>query len=338
MDLHCHGGGGVSFADGEAAARTALETHRRHGTTTSLASLVTDTEDALVAQVRALDVLVAGDELAGVHLEGPWLSPLHPGAHRADLLTVPTPAAASRLVGPSVRVVTLAPELPGGLEVVARLREQGVVAALGHSDATWDQARSALDAGTTLATHLHNAARPVHHREPGPVLALLEDPRAVVELVADGVHLHPATLRSSAARAAGGFALVTDAMAAAGAGDGTYRLGSVEVRVEDGVARTADTGAVAGSTLTLDRALRHAVHAAGVPLVDAVIALTRTPATVLGREDVGVLRPGSRADLVCLDGDLRVLGVLRRGRWVGGTVGSVRPPHPARPSPGRTAP
>lgn len=319
VDGHCHGGGGAAFTDGAAAARTAAAMHHRHGTTTLVASLVTDGLDALERQVRALAPLVAADELAGIHLEGPWLSPAHRGAHRPDLLRDSDPVEVTRLLdagGGAVRMVTLAPELPGGMAAVRVLADRGVLAALGHSDASYAQACEAIEAGANVATHLYNAERGMHHREPGPVPALLDDPRVVVELIADGVHVHPAMVAFAASRAAGGFVLVTDAMAAAGAADGDYLLGPLEVRVTDGVARVVATGAIAGSTLTLDRAVRFAVAEAGLPLPDVLAAATSRPARLLGRDDLGRLAAGAYADLVALDAELRVAGVMRRGDWL----------------------
>lgn len=321
VDGHCHGGGGAAFTDGAQAARTAAAMHHRHGTTTVVASLVTDGLDALEHQVRALAPLVEAGELAGIHLEGPWLSPAHRGAHRPDLLRDPAPVEVTRLLdaaGGTVTMVTLAPELAGGIEAVRLLADRGVLAALGHSDASYAQACTAIDAGATVATHLYNAERGIHHREPGPVPALLDAPGVVVELIADGVHVHPAMVAFAARRARGGFVLVTDAMAAAGAADGDYLLGPLEVRVTEGVARVVATGAIAGSTLTLDRAVRFAVAEAGLPLPDVLGAATSRPARLLGRDDVGRLAAGGYADLVALDAELRLVAVMRRGEWLSG--------------------
>lgn len=320
VDLHCHGGQGFSYSEGADAARQALLAHRRHGTTSMVASLATDTLDSLATQLRDLAPLVAGDELVGVHLEGPWLSETHCGAHDATLLRDPDPTEVTVLLDSApgaVVMVTLAAERPGGLATVERLSAGGVLAALGHSDAGYETAQAAIDAGARVATHLFNAERALHHREPGLVLALLERDEVTVELIADGVHLHPAVLRSAAIRKPSRFALVTDAMAAAAVGDGDYLLGTRNVQVRKGVARLARTGVLAGSVLTLDAALRHAVQVAGLDLLDAVAAVTRTPADLLARPDLGRLEAGARADLVVLDDRLEVRGVMRNGRWVG---------------------
>jgi N-acetylglucosamine-6-phosphate deacetylase len=320
VDAHAHGGGGAAFTSGDPAdAATVLAAHRAHGTTSMVASLVTDTLDRLERSVRALAPLVRGGGLAGIHLEGPWLSGGLCGAHDPALLRAPDPAEVSRLLDAgegTVRMVTLAPELDGGLASVALLAERGVLAALGHSDATYAQASQALDAGVSVATHLFNAMRPIHHREPGPVPALVQDPRASIELIADGIHLHPEVLRWAATTAAHRFVLVTDAMGAAGAGDGDYVLGPAAVRVRDGVARLASNGAIAGSTLTMDRAVRYAVQTAGLAFDAVVEAATATPARLLGLTNVGALEPGRRADLVHLDGDLGVVAVMRAGTWL----------------------
>ncbi len=320
VDQHCHGGGGASFTTGDPAdAARVVATHRAHGTTSLVASLVTDTSERLVSHVRALAPLVHAGELVGLHLEGPWLSGRHCGAHDPTLLRSPDPEEVGRILDAAdgtVRMVTLAPELDHGLDTVRLLRERGVVAALGHTDARFDLSRSAIDAGVTVGTHLFNAMRGVHHREPGPVLALAGDRRVVVELIADGIHLHPEVLRWAATSTPGRFALVTDAMGAAGADDGDYVLGPAAVQVRDRVARLTDGGAIAGSTLTMDRALRYAVTVAGVPLDLAVEASSSTPARVLGLTDVGAITAGRRADLVHLDDDLEVVAVMRAGDWL----------------------
>lgn len=334
VDLHVHGGGGASFDAGTAdAALTVTDAHLAHGTTSMAASLVTDTHDRMVDAVRELAGLVRDGRLAGVHLEGPWLSPQRSGAHQPGSLSVPDPASVESLLAAghgAVRMVTLAPELPGGIDAVRQLTDAGVVAAIGHTDATYDVTREALDAGARVGTHLFNAMRPLHHRDPGPVGALLES-AAYVELIADGVHLHPAVLRAVFAAKPERCILVTDAMAAAGAPDGDYQLGPMQIEVRGGVARLADgtgtgtgTGAIAGSTLTMDAAVRYAVRTAGLPLLDVVHAASTAPARAWGLSDVGAIEAGRRADLVVLGPDLDVVRVMREGAWVGAAPETYR--------------
>jgi N-acetylglucosamine-6-phosphate deacetylase len=319
VDTHLHGGGGASFSTtSPTEARTAAAAHLRHGTTTLVASLVSQPLPVLREQLAVLADLVDEGVLAGLHLEGPWLSDRFRGAHDAGSLLSPDAASVRALLDAgrgTVRMVTLAPELDHGLDAVRRLRDDGVVAAVGHTAADHATARAAVEAGATVATHLFNAMPPVHHRDPGPVVALLEDPRVSVELVVDGVHLSPEVVAFGARTAAGGFTLVTDAMAAAGAPDGSYRLGDQSVRVEHGTATLEGTSTIAGSTLTLQAAVRTAVSF-GVPLADAVRAATATPARTLGLRDVGELAPGYLADLVVLDDSLEVTRVMHRGEWL----------------------
>jgi N-acetylglucosamine-6-phosphate deacetylase len=316
IDIHTHGGGGASFTTGDQEeARTAAAFHLAHGTTTCVASLVTAPVADLARMTDALGELVGDGLLAGVHLEGPFLSAKRCGAQDPEYLRPPDPAAlAVMLRSPHVLMVTLAPELDGALDAVKRVVGAGVVAAVGHTDASYAETTAAIDAGATVATHLFNGMRGLHHRDPGPVGAALNDERVTVELINDGIHLHPAIVAMAVRAARGGFTLVTDAMAAAGMGDGDYRLGSMEVRVSGGVARLAAGDSIAGSTLTMENAVRNAVHASGLSVPDAVAAATVTPARVLGLDDRGALRPGLRADLLVLDDDLAVAEVVRGGR------------------------
>ena len=325
VDMHVHGGGGGAFPTGEQdQANVAVELHRRHGTTSSVASLVTASPADLLRTVAVMAELTQDGLLAGTHLEGPWLSNERPGAHEQPQLRDPDPAELDRVFAAgrgTIRMVTLAPERPGGLDAVRRVVDAGAIAAVGHTDATYDQARTAIEAGATVGTHLFNAMRPVHHREPGPVIALLEDPRVTVELITDGVHLHPALYRDAASVAGPDrVALVTDAMAAAGMADGAYRLGALDVTVAGGVARITGSDTIAGSTATMDHIFRYAVAHAGLPFLDAVRAAVRQtstiPAAVLGLDDVGQLTPGRRADLVVLDGVLQLRAVMRAGDWI----------------------
>jgi N-acetylglucosamine-6-phosphate deacetylase len=321
VDLHCHGGGGHTFTTGSAGeARGAAAFHLRHGTTTLLASLVSAPYELMRAATAAYRPLVAGGVIAGVHFEGPYLSRARCGAQNPAYLRDPALdelTALVRLGAGAVRMVTIAPELPGALDAIRYLTGAGVLAAIGHTDATYEQALAAVAAGAAVGTHLFNGMRPAHHREPGPVIALLGTAPVVCELVADGVHLHPGMLAFAAAAAGPDrAALITDAMDAAGMPDGTYDLGGQEVVVDGRVARLARDGAIAGSTLTMDAALRGAV-AAGLDLPTACRLASTTPARVLGLTDqLGALEAGLRADLVVLSPDLEVKRVMRAGAWL----------------------
>ncbi|MYU18258.1 N-acetylglucosamine-6-phosphate deacetylase [Streptomyces sp. SID8361] len=325
VDLHVHGGGGASFSAGTPEeSMTAIRTHRAHGTTTMLASTVTGDLDDLARQAATLSELVEQGELAGIHFEGPFISPHRCGAHQPSLLRAPDPADVRKLVDAArgtARMMTLAPELPGGLESVRLLADSGVLAAVGHTDSTYEATIEAIRAGATVATHLFNAMPSLLHRTPGPVAALLEDERVTVELINDGTHLHPAMLELAFHRAgADRVAFITDAMGAAGMSDGRYPLGPMEVEVKEGVARISGgptAGSIAGSTLTLDRAFRRAVTIDGLGVVETVRAMSATPARLLGIADrVGSVEVGKDADLVVLDDDFRLRGVMRRGAWV----------------------
>jgi N-acetylglucosamine-6-phosphate deacetylase len=320
VDIHCHGGGGHTFTTGDAdAAGKAAAFHLGHGTTTMLASLVSSPFEVMRDAVAAFRPLVADGVLAGVHFEGPYLSGARCGAQNPAFLRDPSVAELSELLELSrgtVRMVTIAPELPGASAAIGFLRDHGVVAAVGHTDATYEQARTGVDAGATVGTHLFNGMRPPHHREPGPVIGLLSSP-VVCELVADNIHLHPGMLAFAATTAGPDrAALITDAMDATGMPDGRYDLGGQEVVVADRVARLARNGSIAGSTLTMDVALRNAV-AAGIPLADAAAMASTTPARVLGLHDrLGAIEAGLRADLLVLSPDLELKRVMRAGVWL----------------------
>ncbi|MFE0375175.1 N-acetylglucosamine-6-phosphate deacetylase [Streptomyces inhibens] len=329
VDMHVHGGGGGSFSSADPdECMTVVDTHRRHGTTSMVASTVTGELADLARQAAVLAELVQQGELAGIHFEGPFISPDRCGAHQPGLLRAPDPSDVRKLIdaahGTAV-MMTLAPELPGGLESVRLLADAGVIAAVGHTDSSYDATRQAIDAGATVATHLFNAMPALGHRAPGPVAALLEDERITVELINDGTHLHPSILQL-AVREAGAerVAFITDAMGAAGMNDGMYPLGPMRVEVKDGVARISDgptAGSIAGSTLTLDRAFRRAVTVDGLTIDQTVRALSANPARLLGIDDrVGSLQTGKDADLVVLDPAYDLVGVMRRGEWL------VRPP------------
>ncbi|MEN0024762.1 MAG: N-acetylglucosamine-6-phosphate deacetylase [Microbacterium sp.] len=316
VDIHGHGGAGAAFDDGIDAIRTARALHRAHGTTRAVVSLVTAPLDDLAHRVAEIAELMRSDrDILGSHLEGPFLDPGHHGAHEPSLLRAPVAADVARLLeagSGTVRQVTIAPELPGGLDAVRLIVEAGAAAAVGHTDADAEMARAAFDAGASILTHAFNAMPGIHHRAPGPVLTAAADHRVVLEAIADDVHLDPHVVKLLFDSAPDRVALITDAMAAAGSADGHYDLGAVSVTVQDGIARADDTGSIAGSTLTQDVALRRAV-AAGIPLPVAVRALTRTPASAIGYGDrLGALSPGYAGDAVLLDAELRVARI-----WVG---------------------
>ncbi|QIJ63364.1 N-acetylglucosamine-6-phosphate deacetylase [Streptomyces sp. JB150] len=322
VDLHNHGGGGASFTSGTVDdVLRGIHTHRTHGTTTLVASTVTGDMHFLAQRAGLLSELAEQGEIAGIHFEGPFISPCRKGAHSEELLRDPDPAEVRKLIDAArghARMVTLATELPGGIDSVRLLADHGVIAAIGHTDATYEQTVEAIEAGATVATHLFNAMPALGHRAPGPIAALLEDERVTVELINDGTHLHPAALELAFRHAGPSrVAFITDAMDAAGFGDGRYMLGPLEVEVADGVARLVEGGSIAGSTLTLDRAFKRAVTVDRLPVTDVVAALSANPARLLGMDDrIGSLEPGKDADLVLLDGDFEPVGVMRRGEWV----------------------
>lgn len=324
VDTHVHGGGGGDFCTTDIdEARRVIAFHRACGTTTTFASLVTAEVDTLVAQLTTLAKLCHTGELAGIHLEGPYLSSAKCGAHEPALLHSPTPEEVERLIEAAdghLSMITIAPELPGALDAIDRLVAAGVTVAIGHTDSTRDQAALGLAGGARVATHLYNAMPALHHRTPGPVPLLITDPGVLVELITDGAHVHPDML-ALAIHAAGPdrVALVTDAMVAAGMDDGDYRIGALEVNVDDGVARLVgpdgEPGSIAGSTLTMAAALAYVVDVVGVDLADAATMAATTPATWHGLGGRGAITPGARADLVVLTENLTVGAVMKSGRW-----------------------
>ena len=338
VDLHCHGGGGASFPDSEGAEEmlAAVLEHRRHGTTSLVASLVTADAATLREKVAQLARLHRDGEIAAIHLEGPFLSEARRGAQNPAHLTDGDPALVRELAeiaGGALATMTVAPEAAGADEVIDALAGSGAVPSLGHTDGGSAEMTRAVDRSIAAlrrrrgrsplptATHLFNGMRPIHHRDPGPALAALDAAsrgEMVVEVIADGVHLDARTVAHVFALAAEDHVvLVTDAMAAAWMADGRYRLGALDVTVAEGVATLTEGGAIAGGTAHLVEVLRHAVLEAGVELVAAVRAASTVPARVLGLEDeIGSLAAGRRADVLMVDRALRPVTVLRGGREV----------------------
>ncbi|MGE3193101.1 MAG: N-acetylglucosamine-6-phosphate deacetylase [Microbacteriaceae bacterium] len=318
IDLHGHGAGGRSYDDGGDALTAALAVHRAHGTTRSVVSIVTNPLAELRERLAEVAALTKADPLVlGSHLEGPFLARERRGAHNPEFLRDPDPATVDELLDAAagtLRQVTLAPELPGALDAISRLTGSGVVAAVGHTEADLAQTRAAFDAGARILTHAFNGMSGIHHREPGPVIAAIDDPRVTLELVLDGHHVHPDVAELLFRGAPGRVALITDSMAAAAAADGDYRLGSLNVTVRDGLAVLSGTSTIAGSTLTQDAALRNAVTLSGLSRVEAVAALTAVPARALGLGSrFGLLESGYAADVVVLDDDLHVATVWAAG-------------------------
>jgi N-acetylglucosamine-6-phosphate deacetylase len=325
IDLHVHGGGGAqcNTDDAEEIHRVA-RFHAEHGTTSLLATTVAAPVDDLLRAreaIRAAALAPGGGcaQVLGAHLEGPFLSTRWPGAMDAAHFLEPDLAIAERLVaGGGVRMMSLAPELPGALDVVRALVEAGVVVSMAHTDATRADAAAAVAEGARVLTHTFNAMRPLHHREPGVLGAALADAGLACEVICDGVHVDAVVVALLVRlKGPGRTLLVTDAIQAAGLADGEYRLGERAVRVAGGRATLAGSDTIAGSTLTMDRALRNVVAFCGVGVEEAAMMASTTPAELLGiAHRKGVLAPGRDADVVVLDPDLALAGVLVRGAWV----------------------
>ena len=340
VDLHCHGGGGASFPDASDAAEmlTAVRQHRRHGTTSLVASLVTADAAMLRERVRDLSQLAADGEIAAIHLEGPFLSVERRGAQNPEHIVdgdAELVRELAAIAGGALATMTVAPEVEGADGVIEALADVGAVPSLGHTDGSSSQMTHAISTARTAlrrqrgrsplptATHLFNGMRPIHHRDPGPALAALDAAargELVVEVIADGVHLDARTVAHVFSIAAEDtVVLVTDAMAAAGMPEGQYRLGALDVTVEAGIATLTGAGAIAGGTAHLLDVLRFAVLEAGVDLVQAVRAASSVPAAVLGLQDrIGSLAAGRRADVVLADAQLNPVSVLRAGLAVSG--------------------
>lgn len=320
VDGHCHGALGRDFADrGDDVVAVAAGAHHRGGTTSLVASLLSAPPEPLRAAVRRLAPFVTDALIDGIHLEGPFLSRARRGAHPVDALRDPDLAEVDRLLtagGGAVTYVTIAPELPGALDVVRELTGRGIRVGVGHTDADHGQTQRAIQAGARTATHLFNAMAPVHHRAGGPVVALTEDPRVTCELIADGHHLGPDVVRWVwSLLGTQRVMLVSDASAATLMPSGQYHLGEQTIAARSGAVWTQDGASLAGSSITLLDAVRWCTSI-GISLLDAVTAASDTAARALGLADRGRLATGGRADLILTDADLRPQRVMRAGRWL----------------------
>ncbi|MBD8841913.1 N-acetylglucosamine-6-phosphate deacetylase [Paenibacillus sp. CFBP 13594] len=328
IDIHVHGGNGEDFMDSSPEVLDKITSfHSTQGTTAMLATSMSAPKERLDSVLAEVDRYRSGEmpyaQLEGVHLEGPFFSPKWPGAQNPEHIILPDVSwleAWEKQYPGLIRQVTLAPEREGALEVISWLREQRITAALGHTDATYEEVERAVEAGLHHAVHTFNAMTPLHHRLPGAAGAVLSDPRISAEVIADGIHVHPAAISILAQlkQHSDQLVLITDAMSAAGLDDGEYKIGDLPVIVKHGEARLKDGGALAGSTLTMIRGFRYLVQEVGLSLNAASRAASLTPARLLCIDHrTGSLAQGKQADIVLLNAELDIEGVWVKGRRVG---------------------
>lgn len=322
IDVHIHGAHGFDMMDGtETSIQEVSRACAATGCTSFLATSVSSDMDSLLNMIRSVKRVMGqeqGAQIAGIHLEGPYLNPKRKGMQNEKFLRHPDLEEMKAIFQEAdglIRMVTIAPELPGGLELMAYLKEQGVIIAVAHSDATYEEAKVAFAAGASHVTHCFNGMRPIHHRDPGLVVAAFEENHVSLQAIVDQVHLHPAILRMMhRLKGPEKIVLITDALQAMGLGDGNYVFGGHQVTVSEGVARLSD-GTLASSTVTMNEALRHTVDN-GLSLVDAVQMASATPANILRLEGKGTIQSGYDADLVLLDQDFQVQWTMINGRLI----------------------
>ena len=301
VDIHCHGGGGKYFSSlTDAEISQVIATHRAGGTVAGLASLVTEPIPNLLEQIKRLVPFAKRGEIAGIHLEGPYLSHARCGAHDPALLRTPTISEVQTLLDAGqgfIKMITIAPELDGALEVIEYLSKCGVIAAIGHSQSDAKTAEAAINRGASVVTHFNNAMPKVVDGPGTMSSAVIDELRVSLELILDGEHVSTAIVRDVFTAAPNRIVMVTDAMSAAGSVDGSYQIAQLEVIVKDSVARLASNGSLAGSTLTMAKAFNHALNEIGISITEAVHAASTLPALILGRTDLGEIAVGKSAQL-----------------------------------------
>lgn len=320
IDVHIHGANGFDMMDGtEQSIQEVSKACASSGCTSFLATSVSSTLEDLLEMIRSVKRVIGhevGAKIAGIHLEGPYLNPKRKGMQNEKYLRHPNLDEMNLIfqeAGSLIKMVTIAPELPGGMELISFLKEKGVVIAIAHSDATYEEAKQAFASGASHVTHCFNGMRPIHHRDPGVIVAAFEEKHVSVQAIVDNVHLHPAIIRlMHTLKGPEGMVLITDALQAMGLGDGDYMFGGHHVTVSEGVARLKD-GTLASSTVTMNEALRYTVET-GIPLIDAVKMASTTPANILELQRKGSITTGYDADLVLLDDEFKVLWTMVDGQ------------------------
>jgi N-acetylglucosamine-6-phosphate deacetylase len=320
IDVHIHGANGFDMMDGtEKSIQEVSSACASSGCTSFLATSVSSTLEDLLEMIRSVKRVIGhevGAKIAGIHLEGPYLNPKRKGMQNEKYLRHPNLEEMKLIfqeAGSLIKMVTIAPELPGGMELISFLKERGVVIAIAHSDATYEEAKLAFASGASHVTHCFNGMRPIHHRDPGVIVAAFEEKHVSLQAIVDNVHLHPAIIRlMHTLKGPEGMVLITDALQAMGLGDGNYIFGGHHVTVSEGIARLED-GTLASSTVTMNEALRYTVET-GIPLIDAIQMASTSPANILALQHKGAITVGFDADLVLLDDEFKVLWTMVDGQ------------------------